>query len=41
MFLSELKIWNFRKYRSGDGGASGSYLGNIILAGIYIYFPVF
>lgn len=23
MFLSELKIWNFRKYGSGDGGAPG------------------
>ena len=26
MFLSELKIWNFRKYGSGDGGAPGLHL---------------
>ncbi len=26
MFLSELKIWNFRKYGSCDGGAPGLYL---------------
>jgi len=26
MFLSEVKIWNFRKYRSGDGGAPGLHL---------------
>ena len=26
MFLFELKIWNFRKYGSGDGGAPGLYL---------------
>jgi len=26
MFLSELKIWNFRKYGSGDSGAPGLYL---------------
>jgi len=26
MFLSELKIWNFRKYGYGDGGAPGLYL---------------
>ena len=26
MFLSELKIWNFRKYGSGDGDAPGLHL---------------
>ena len=26
MFLSELKIWNFRKYGSGDDGAPGLHL---------------
>jgi putative ATP-dependent endonuclease of OLD family len=26
MFLSELRIWNFRKYGSGDDGASGLHL---------------
>jgi len=26
MFLSELKIWNFRKDGSGDGGTPGLYL---------------
>ena len=26
MFLSKLKIWNFRKYGSGDGDAPGLYL---------------
>jgi putative ATP-dependent endonuclease of OLD family len=26
MFLSELKIWNFRKYGSGDSGAPGLHL---------------
>jgi putative ATP-dependent endonuclease of OLD family len=26
MFLSELKLWNFRKYSSGEGGAPGLYL---------------
>ena len=26
MFLSELKIWNFRKYGSGDGGTPGLHL---------------
>ena len=26
MFLSELKIWNFRKYVSGDGSTPGLHL---------------